>query len=128
MSFRSLKAYKKAFAFSMTIRELTKKFPVEEKYSLTDQIVRSSRSVCANIGEAYRKRMYPKNFISKLCDSDAENTETQVWLDFSLACQYISKESYDNLTSESEEIGRLLQYMISNPQKFLALSQKTYNH
>ena len=77
MGFRKLQVYQKAFKLAMEIFEMTKTFPKEEKYSLTDQIRRSSRSVCANIGEAYRKRIYPKHFISKLSDSDSENTETQ---------------------------------------------------
>ena len=102
----------------MPIFELSKTFPKEEKYSLTDQIRRSSRSVCANIGEAYRKRRYPKHFISKLSDSDAENTETQVWLDFSLSFKYIKKKQYENLLIKSEEIGKLINYMINNPEKF----------
>ena len=96
-TFRELKAYQIAFKLAMEIYEMTKTFPVDEKYSLTDQIRRSSRSVCANIGEAYRKRRYPKHFISKLSDSDSENTETQVWLDFSLSCKYIKREMYDEL-------------------------------
>ena len=123
MSFRKLEAYKKAFNLSMGIFEISKKVPPAEKYSLTDQIRRSSRSVCANIGEAYRKRIYPKSFISKLSDSDSENTETQVWLEFALSCKYISKDLYDQLNSVSEDIGRLLHFMINNPEKFL---NKTY--
>ena len=85
MPFRELKVYQKAFKLAMEIFWITKSFPKEEKYSLTDQIRRASRSVSANIGEAYRKRRYEKHFISKLSVSDAENTETQVWLDFSMS-------------------------------------------
>jgi four helix bundle protein len=118
MSFRSLLVYKKAFALAMEIFHLTKRFPQEEKFSLTDQIRRSSRSVCSNIGEAYRKRQYPKHYVSKLSDSDAENTETQVWLDFSVTCEYITKDEYDDLILKSEEVGKLLNYMIDNPDKF----------
>ena len=118
MSFRQLQVYQKAFKLAMEIFEITKKFPVEERYSLTDQIRRSSRSVCANIGEAYRKRRYPKHFISKLSDCDAENTESQVWLDFSLSCKYINKEKYNDLISKSEEIGKLLGFMMNNSEKF----------
>ncbi len=92
MDFRELMAYKKAFDLSMEIFYLTKSFPVDEKYSLTDQIRRSSRSVSANIAEAYRKRRYVNHFISKLTDSDAENSETNVWLEFSLKCGYINDE------------------------------------
>lgn len=118
MGFRELQAYKKAFNLALKIYEITKSFPQEEKYSLTDQIRRSSRSVCSNIGEAYRKRRFPKHFISKLSDSDAENTETQVWLDFSLSFKYISKEEYSNLLTESDEVGKILNYMMNNPDKF----------
>ena len=118
MSFRKLDAFKKAFKLSMEIFEISKRFQSEEKYSLTDQIRRSSRSVCANIGEAYRKRRYPKSFISKLSDSDSENTETQVWLDFALSCKYISKDSYSQYIAISEETGKLLQFMMQNPEKF----------
>ncbi len=98
----------------MEIFEVTKKFPREEKYSLTDQIRRSSRSVSANISEAYRKRRYSKSFISKLTDSDAENSETQTWLEFGKECRYFEEDIY----SDSEEVGRLINYMINNPGKF----------
>ncbi len=118
MGFRELHVYRKAFKLAMEIFEITKTFPIEEKYSLTDQIRRSSRSVCANIGEAYRKRRYVKHFISKLSDSDAENTETQVWLDFSLSCKYIQKERYDDFILQTDEVGKLLNYMMNNPGKF----------
>lgn len=118
MGFRDLLAYKKAFALALEIFEISKKFPPEEKYSLTDQIRRCSRSVCSNIGEAYRKRRYPKHYISKLTDSDGENTETQVWLDFALSFKYITREKYDSLRSQSEEVGRLIGYMIEHPEKF----------
>ena len=118
MGFRELQAYQKSFTLAIEIFEISKAFPKEEKYSLIDQIRRSSRSVCANIGEAYRKRIYPKHFISKLSDSDAENTETQVWLDFSLSCKYIKKEKYNELILKSEEVGKLLNYMMNNSNKF----------
>lgn len=119
MGFRDLLVYQKAFKLAMDIFEISKTFPAEEKYSLTDQIRRSSRSTCANIGEAYRKRRYPNHFVSKLSDSDTENTETQVWLDFSISCKYIYRETYDDLIAQSEEVGRLLNYMMNNPAKFL---------
>jgi len=118
MSFKKLLAYQKAFELSMEIFELTKKYPKEETYSLTDQIRRSSRSVCANIAEAYRKRLYSKHFISKLSDSDSENSETQVWIDFSLSCNYITSEQQQNLTTKSIEVGKLVNFMINNPEKF----------
>ena len=118
-NFRELKAYQKAFKLAMDIFHETKNFPKEELFSLTDQIRRSSRSVCSNIGEAYRKRKkYPKHFISKLSDADSENNETEVWADFSLACQYIRQEKYQNWVNEAQEIGRLLNFMIGNPHKF----------
>ncbi len=118
MSFKSLKAYKIAFDLAMKIFEISKGFPKEETYSLTDQIRRSSRSVCSNIAEAYRKRLYPNHFRSKLSDSDAENAETQSWLHFASECRYISEEEYENLNQQSEEVGKLINYMINNPGRF----------
>ena len=118
MDFKELIVYKKAFLLAMEIFKASKDFPKEEKYSLTDQIRRSSRSVCANIAEAYRKRLYVKNFISKLTDSDAENSETVVWLDFAIECNYLEKEIHDQMVNETIEIGRLLNYMMQNPEKF----------
>ena len=118
MDFTSLLAYKKGFSLAMEIFEISKSFLKEEKYSLTDQIRRSSRSVCSNIAEAYRKRKYPKHFISKLTDSDGENSETRVWLDFALACEYINQSTFDELEMKSKEIGKLINYMILNPNKF----------
>ena len=114
----SLLAYQKAFDLAMQIFELTKKFPKEEKYSLTDQIRRASRSVCAQIAEGCRKRIYPKHFISKLSDGDAENSEVQVWLEFSLKCGYIDETTYNELLEKSLEVGRLIGYMMANPDKF----------
>ena len=102
----------------MQIFDLTKSFPKEETYSLTDQIRRSSRSVCANLGEAYRKRQYPSHFRSKVSDSDMENTETQVWLHFALECNYMKPESYNRLLSTSKQIGKILNHMIQYPEKF----------
>ncbi|HBL75250.1 MAG: four helix bundle protein [Bacteroidetes bacterium GWF2_42_66] len=118
MDFKELIAYRKAFSLAMEIFQVSKTFPKEETYSLTDQIRRSSRSVCANIAEAYRKRIYQKHYISKLTDSDAENSETVVWLDFALACNYISKTEYEQFYNEAIEIGKLINYMITNPEKF----------
>ena len=89
-NFRNLTVYKKAFALAMEIFQITKKFPKEERYSLTDQIRRSSRSVCSCVGEAYRKRQYEAFFVSKSSDGDGENTETRVWLDVSMVCNYIT--------------------------------------
>lgn len=103
---------------SMEIFFITKSFPKEETYSLIDQIRRSSRSVFACIAEAYKKRKYSNHFVSKLTDADMENGETQAWLDASLICNYISNEQYQELNQQSEEVSRLLTYMINNPDKF----------
>lgn len=118
MDFKELLAFQKSFQLAMDVFQLSKSFPKEEKYSLTDQIRRSSRSVSANIAEAYRKRRYPNHFVSKLTDSDAENSETNVWLEFSLKCEYINIETYNDLNNKTIEIGRLINYMINNPNKF----------
>ena len=118
MDFKELLAFQKSFQLAMDIFQLSKSFPKEEKYSLTDQIRRSSRSVSANIAEAYRKRRYVNHFISKLTDSDAENSETNVWLEFSLKCEYINVETYTDLNNKTIEIGRLVNFMINNPDKF----------
>ena len=118
MDYRDLLAYKKSFDLAMKIFEVSKFFPKEEKYSLTDQIRRSSRSVTVTISEAYRKRVYPKNFFSKLTDAEAENTETQVWLDFALACGYLEEVKFNELTILNDEVGKLLYYMMNNPDKF----------
>ncbi|WP_104736391.1 four helix bundle protein [Hanstruepera ponticola] len=118
MDFKELLAYKKAFDLSMGIFEISKSFPKEETYSLTDQIRRSSRSVCANISEAYRKRRYVKHFISKLTDADGENSETSTWLDFALKCNYISKKEYSNYIEQNRQVGKLINFMINNPSKF----------
>ena len=118
MRFQDLLAYKKGFELAMKVFQISKSFPKEEIYSLTDQIRRSSRSVTITIAEAYRKREYPKYFHSKLTDSDAENSETQGWLEYALACDYISNEKFIELTNFSIEIGKLINYMMLNPEKF----------
>ena len=123
MRFQDLLAYKKGFDVAMEIFELTKNFPKEELYSLTDQIRRSSRSVTITIAEAYRKREYPKYFHSKLTDADAENSETQGWLEYALACKYISQEIHDSILEKSNEVGKLINYMILNPGKFGSKSE-----
>ena len=102
----------------MEIYYLSKSFPRDERCSLTDQIRKSSRSTVVNIAEAYRKRRYHKHFISKLSDFDAENAETQTRLMFAPKCEYIDKEEYRTLLLRSEEIGRLIFYMMNNPHKF----------
>jgi four helix bundle protein len=118
---KDLKVYQLAYKLAMEIFNESKTFPIEERYSLTDQIRRSSRSVATNIAEAFRKRRYPNMFINKLSDSDAEATETQVWLDFSLECGYLSRESYEKLAKGYEEIGKMLGGMMSTPEKFKIL-------
>jgi four helix bundle protein len=118
LAFRKLKAYQKGFELAMEIFEISKSFPKEEIYSLTDQIRRSSRSVCINMAEAYRKRLYPKHFISKLSDSDAENTETLGWLEFAESCKYITSNKKMELERLNNEIGKLINYMMNNPEKF----------
>ena len=118
MGFRKLLAYKKGFKLAMEIFEISKSFPKEETYSLTDQIRRSSRSVCVNIAESYRKRIYPKHFISKLSDSNAENAETLSWLEFALACNYITIKDKKELEYKNIEVGKLISYMMNNPDKF----------
>lgn len=116
--FKDLIAYKKAFHLACDIYEISLKFPKEEKYSLTDQIRRSSRSVCANLAEAYRKRTYLKHFSLKITDCDGENSETSVWLDFALHCGYINTIEHNRLNDISIEVGKLLMYMYNNPGKF----------
>ena len=106
------------FELAMQVYEVSKQFPKEETYSLTDQIRRSSRSVCTNIAEAYRKRLYTKHFISKISDADSENSETQVWISFAESCQYLNAEGVQKLKNMSQEVGRLLHYMMNNPSKF----------
>ena len=115
---RDLKVYQLAYKLAMEIFHLSKAFPKEEIYSLTDQIRRSSRSVPANLAEGFRKRRYPNMFVSKLTDCDAEGTETQVWLDFAFDCGYLSKENRDRLTAGCEEVGKMLSGMMADPERF----------
>ena len=117
-SFRDLILYQKAYVVSMEIFFLTKKYPKEEKYSLTDQIRRSSRSVCANVSESWAKRRYKKVFVNKLTDSLGEEFETETWLKYSLDCGYINKTEYKNLTKKYEEVRKMLIAIINNPDKF----------
>lgn len=120
---RDLKVYQLAYSLAMHIFEESKSFPHEERYSLTSQIRRSTRSVAANIAEGFRKRQYPNMFVSKLADSDAEATETQVWLDFARDCGYLSIERHNELTGRYEEVGRMLHAMIERPERFVPSSQ-----
>lgn len=121
---RDLKVYQLAYKLAMEIYEASKAFPKEEKYSLTDQIRRSSRSVAANIAEGFRKRQYPKMFVSKLADADGEATETQVWLDFARDSKYLSAEQNTVLVKGYEEVGKMLGTMMSMPEKFMPRSQQ----
>ncbi len=113
-----LKVFELAYEGAMQIFELSKNFPVEERYSLTDQIRRSSRSVCANTAEAYRKRSYLKHYLSKLTDADGEASETGVWLRFAKDCGYITPEKFEQLASRYGDVGKLLGYMMDHPEKF----------
>lgn len=120
--FKELKVYKLAFDAAKSIFLITKNFPKEETYSLTDQIRRSSRSVCVNIGEGYRKRIYPKHFTSKITDADGEATETSIWLDFALEFGYIAPNDFTELQKMYDEIGRMLNSMANHPEKFFPKS------
>jgi four helix bundle protein len=117
--FKELKAYQLSYQLAMEIFNISKNFPKEETYSLTDQIRRSSRSVCANIAEAYRKRRYPKNFTSKISDADGEASETSVWIDFAKDCKYINEQMHELLNKRYEEVGKMLGSMADNPVKFM---------
>ena len=113
---RDLEVYQKAFDAAMQIFELSKAFPKEETYSLTDQIRRSSRSVCANLAEAWRKRRHEAAFISKLCDSESEAAETQVWIEFSVRCGYLNAKEGTQLSQTYDEVIRMLVAMINRPE------------
>ncbi|MBI4671815.1 MAG: four helix bundle protein [Chloroflexi bacterium] len=114
---RDLEVFQMAFKASMDIFELSKAFPKEETYSLTDQARRSSRSVCANLAEAWRKRRYEGAFVNKLSDSEAEAAETQVWLDFALACGYLAEENYKGLYQQYDFIlGKLVNMIRQSDQ------------
>jgi len=117
-SFRDLIVYQKAYKLAMDIFEFTREFPKEEKYSLTDQILRSSRSITSNIAESWAKRIYPKHFVSKLTDALGEEYETENWLDYSRDCKFINLESYTKLMEGYNEVRKILISMINNPQKF----------
>jgi four helix bundle protein len=124
-SFKELLVYQKAFTQAMRIFEATKGFPREERYALTDQIRRASRSVCTNIAEGWRKRRYPAHFVSKLTDADGEASETTTWLDFSLHCGYMSVRDHSEISEEYEQIGKMLGSMILAPEKFCHPLRKT---
>ncbi len=116
--FKDLIVYQKSYQLSLKIFKLTKDFPAEEQYGLISQIRRSSRSIPANISEAWAKRIYPKNFISKLLDAKAETNETVVWIDTLKDCNYIELDLHSTLISEYLEIAKMLNSMIKQPEKF----------
>jgi len=116
--FRDLKVYQLSYELALEIFELTKTFPKEEKYSLIDQIRRSSRSVSTNIAEAWYKRKYPKSFVSKLIDAAGEAGETEVWIDFSFAQEYLHNIKREYLLEKYNEVGKMLNSMINQPDKF----------
>src|SRR3954468_12017540 len=118
-SAKELIVYQRAYAMSMLVFHVSKRFPAEERYALTSQIRRSSRSVCMNLREAWAKRRYEANFISKLTDCDGENGETDTSLDFALNCGYISAEQHGQLRDLNSEVSRMLSSMIREPDKFL---------
>jgi four helix bundle protein len=119
LSAKDLLAYKRAYELSMLIFQTSKRFPAEERYSLTSQIRRSSRSVCLNLREAWAKRRYEAHFISKLTDCDGENSETDTSLELAKDCGYISIEEHQDFSCRCAEVGRLLGSMIQNPEPFL---------
>lgn len=123
-SHQELDVYKMGFAAAMQIFEISKSFPHEERYSLTDQIRRSSRSVCANLAEAWRKRRYEKAFLLKLSGAEAEACETQTWLEFAVECQYIDPEQARELYREYNNILGKIVSMIANPKPWLMLKSQ----
>jgi len=118
-SYKDLRVYQQAMNLAMEIFTLTKEFPKEEKYSLVDQVRRSSRSVCTNIAEAWRKRRYKAAFIAKLSDSETEACETQVWIEFSLRCEYLNPEKAKMLDDEYNQILGQIVTMIDGADKWL---------
>ena len=121
-SAKDLEVYIKAYGLAMRVFELTRKFPSGEKFALTSQIRRSSRSVCLNLREAWAKRRYEAHFISKLTDCDGENSETDSALDFAKDCGYISAIEHQELTAICLEIGKMLGGMLKRPAPFLLTS------
>jgi four helix bundle protein len=114
-----LKVYQAAYALAMDIFTLSKAWPSEEKYSLTDQVRRSSRGVCANLREAWAKRRYEAHFVNKLTDADGENGETETWLDFARDCGYLSESHHTRLTADCRQVGAMLGGMLNDPMPFL---------
>ena len=118
-SAKDLKVYQEAYALAMEIFDISKEWPTEEKYSLTDQIRRASRSVCTNLREAWSKRRYEAHFISELTDADGENSETDTWLDFAKDCGYLRRGDHERLTQRCSSVGKMLGSMLRDPSKFL---------
>ena len=118
-SAKELMAYKKGYALAMRVFKLSKAFPAEERFALTSQIRRASRSVCLNLREAWAKRRYEAHFVSKLTDCDGENAETDSCLDFALDCGYLTAAEHKELTALRAEVGRLLGSMLLQPGKWL---------
>ncbi len=116
--FRELHVYQESFAAAMRVFTLTKQFPNEERYAMVDQMRRSSRSVCANIAEAWRKRRYKAHFVSKLSDAESEAEETRVWLEFAFHCRYLEKSDFDELDDTYDKILGQLVRMLSEPGKW----------
>jgi four helix bundle protein len=116
---KDLIVYQKAYALAMEVFVISKGFPAEEKYSLTDQIRRSSRSVCTNLREAWAKRRYEAHFVSKLTDADGENGETETWLDFAHDCEYLTKGDHAIFIEKCHEVGAMLGSMINAPSSFI---------
>jgi len=123
-SYRDLDVYKMAMEGAIRIFELTRNFPAEEEFSLVDQIRRSSRSVCANIGEAWRKRRYEAAFVSKLSDTETEAAETQVWGEVAFRCGYWHEETFRGTDEHYDQIMGKLVRMIDNPRPWLIASSK----
>ncbi|HLN52417.1 MAG TPA: four helix bundle protein [Lentimicrobium sp.] len=117
-SFRELPVFSKSYKLSMQVFELTSQFPKEERYSLIDQIRRSSRSISANISEAWAKKIYEKHFVSKLSDALGEEYETEVWLNYALDCKYLKEEHFTELITSYSEVRKMLIYMINNSEIF----------
>lgn len=117
-SFRDLIVYQKAYKLAMDIFTISKEFPKEEKYSLTDQIRRSSRSVTSNIAEAWARKRYIKSFVNKLTDSLGEEYETEVWLDYSKDCDYMTAETHDDLLNRYDEVRKMLISILNHPEKW----------
>jgi len=118
-SAKDLRVYQKAYELAMEIFHNSKRWPSEERFSLTDQIRRSSRSVCSNLRECWAKRRYEAHFINKLTDADGENSETDTWLDFAKDCGYLVEKDHQRLTTECRKVGGMLGSMLNKPEQFL---------